>query len=327
MFKNSHLRLLMTVSGFQRLGPASEETRDSAWIIPGEVSAEHLKDTLHYINQAEFSPPTFEEGVVAENQLKRKTVARKKAAFDDDGEEDGIGFLDDDLFQAGGPTVRKAIDDPAKPKKTKQRRKRRDGEPDQDVIDEKARKRQEREREKARKIKSALYVKEGDDEFDSEEDEAFFSREREIAARAEKAAKSAALGNTETVAAAKPRKRKSEALLEESDDDGDEDEDEDDDLGFAKKILSSQEDGGESETDDTPVDVSDGEARKKRRLSVEDEEEDGVNDDEDVAMIAPVEKAGEAAGLSDDDGEDEVPVPVRRPRVRGGFVIDSDDDD
>jgi replication fork protection complex subunit Tof1/Swi1 len=324
MFKNSHLRLLMTVAGFQRLGPASEETRDSSWVVPGEVSADLLKDTLHYINQAEFNPPTFEEGVLAENQLRRKTVPRKKAAFDDD-DEGGVDFLDDEmLFPAGGPTARKAIDDPAKPKKTRRRRKQKDEDPE--APDEKARKRREREREKARKVKSALYVKEGDDEFDSEEDEAFFAREREIKARAERLARSAAAGSASDAAgtAAKRKKRKSDVFSEESDED-------DNDNDVLKRVLSSQ-DGGDSDTDDTTVDVSDGEARKKRRVSVksknimDDNEGRDASGEEDVAMTA-LDKAAVASPGGDDEEDEEVPVPVRRPRVRGGFVIDSDDDE
>ncbi|CAM1508264.1 Fc.00g051120.m01.CDS01 [Cosmosporella sp. VM-42] len=301
MYKNSHLRLLMTLSGFQLLGPASEETPESAWVIPIDISADTLKDALHYINQAEFSPPTFEEGILAEHQLKRKILPRKKAAFDDDEE----GEPDDGLFPVGGPTVRKFIDDEERPKKTKKRRRRNSQveELDDSVLEEKAQKRRDREREKARRIKSALYVNEGDDEFDEEEDEVFFAREREIAARAAVAAKSAT-GITVPVAALEKTKP-----LEISDD---EDDDEDDDLAFARKVLGSQE-SREEETDDTPVEGSDGEGRKRRRVSVEDDE------DEDVDM-AGTEKAGE-------EDEDDVPVVTRRPRVRGGFVMDSDDDE
>ena len=95
MFKNPYLRLLMNLAGLQLLGPASEESPDSIWVIPPEVTATQIKDTLHFINQAEFSPPTFEDGSSAEQQLKRKTAPRKKANFDDDdaNEEDGLdGF-------------------------------------------------------------------------------------------------------------------------------------------------------------------------------------------------------------------------------------------
>ncbi|POR39573.1 Topoisomerase 1-associated factor 1 [Tolypocladium paradoxum] len=312
MFKNSYLRLLMSLCGFKLLGPASEETPESSWIVPEDIPADHLKDSLHFINQAEFSPPTFEDGVLAEHQLKRKTVLRKKAAFDDD--EDGE--LDDEfLFPAGGPTARKAVDAPKKPKKTRRvRRKGSEEEPDDEALDEKARKRRERELEKLRRIKSALYVRDGDDEFDSDEDEAFFARERAIADRAKRAAESAR-GTGDSVAP--PKKRKSEALLAVSDDD------DEDDFSFAQKALSSQEDAEASEADDTPVDISEGEGRKRRRVSVDpdDEETPGV-DEEDVDMEASV-----ATSMEAEDAEDAPVVVTRRPRVRGGFIVDSDDDE
>src|SRR5688572_14954079 len=101
MFKDSHLRLLMNLAGFQRLGLVTEETLESTWVVPSELPTETIKDILHYINQAEFSPPTFEEGVLAEHQLKRKHIPRKPAAFDD---EDDVELDDEALFPAGGPT-------------------------------------------------------------------------------------------------------------------------------------------------------------------------------------------------------------------------------
>lgn len=312
IFKNSYLRLLMTLAGFTRLGPVSEETPESLWVVPADISADYLKDTLHYINQAEFSPPTFDEGILAEHQLKRKTVLRRKAAFDDD--EDGE--MDDEiLFPMGGPTAHKAIDEPDRPKKNTRRRRRNSQleEPDDEELEEKARKRRDREREKALKIKSALYVKEGDDDFDSDEDEEFFARERDIASRAELVARSAGTVPSEPILA--PKKRKSEVLLDDSD------EEEEDDLSFAQRVLSTQ-DAAESETDDTPVDGSDGEARKRRRVS----QDEDAGSERDASMSDAVSKAAEIAA-ADEDGDDDGPVLTRRPRVRGGFVMDSDDDE
>lgn len=307
MFKNAHLRLLVKLCGIQLMGPASEETPESLWVVPGDITPDQLKDSIHFINQAEFSPPTFEDGVLAENQLKRKTAPKKKAAFDDEEEDDVDGFLDDEvLFPAGGPTARRVADEKKKPKKTRKRRKGSDTEEvDDSILEEKARKRREKELEKARKIKSALYVQEGDDEFDSDEDEAFFARERQIAERAKRAAQTAV---SEPIL---PRnKRKSEALLDSDD------EDEADELSLARKILSSQEDGADSETDDTPLDLSDGESRKRRKTSVEEDEDMGVD------IVSKI------AEMQDDDAEETTEVVVaRRPRVRGGFVVDSDDDE
>ncbi|KAJ2965416.1 hypothetical protein NQ176_g10628 [Zarea fungicola] len=111
MFRNPYLRLLLSLSSIRLLGPASEETPESVWIIPAETTANQLKDTLHFINQAEFNPPTFDDGKSAEQQLKRKTAPRKKAAFDDDandGDADGLDdFLDDALFPVEAKEVQK----------------------------------------------------------------------------------------------------------------------------------------------------------------------------------------------------------------------------
>ncbi|KAH6892256.1 timeless protein-domain-containing protein [Thelonectria olida] len=298
MYKNSHLRLLLKLANIQLLGPALDETPESAWAIPADVSADALKEALDYINQAEFSPPTFEEGVLAEHQLKRKTAPRKKAAFDDDEE----GEPDDEiLFPIGGPTVRKVIDEEKRPKKSRKRRRRGSDE----LLDE-ARKRREAQAEKARRIKSALYVREGDDEFDSDEDEAFFAKEREVAARAASAAKA-----TEMPPVSQEPKKRAPVREISSDSDSDSDSDPDD------------------ETEDASLDGSDGENRKRRRVSADAEEEEEEEQEEgDVEMGGTTtEKETETQVEAAEEDEDILPALARRPRVRGGFVMDSDDDD
>lgn len=329
MFKNSHLRLLMTLSNFKLLGPASEETPESPWMISSDVTADDLKDSLHYINQAEFSPPTFEEGVLAENQLKRKTAPRKKAVFDDDEE----GEPDDFLFPAGGPTARKVIDEEKRPKKTRKRRRRGSD------AEEKARKRREKDAKKNAGIKSALLVREGDDEFDSDEDRVFYAKEREIREKAAAAA-NAAHGIPKAVPAPKkrvpvvdvssddnddsPNNEDSDDNEDSPDDDDSDDDDDDDDVddaqGFVRMVMGSQATVGQAE--DTPLDGSDGKARKRRRVSVEDSEQE-----EDVEMggTSKVPEPAPESGAVDDD-EDAAPV-ARRPRGRGPFIMDSDDDE
>ncbi|KAG6030929.1 Topoisomerase 1-associated factor 1 [Claviceps citrina] len=349
VFKNSYLRLLMKLSGMRLMGPASDETPESAWIIPGDISADHLKDTIHFINQAEFNPPTFEDGVLAENQLKRKRAPRKKAAFDDDDDEGAggggagahdDGFLDDDddlLFPAGGPTARKIIDEKNK-KKTKkgktQKPRKQNGDVDAD-LDEKARARREKEREKARRIKSALYVREGDDEFDSEEDEAFFARERAIAARAKDAAATARADPY--VAPKKYSKRKSGVVSEDEgeDDGGDDDESVSSATTDSNSNMSRSPRGGHDETDDTPPDTTtatDGDKSRKRRktgAAPADADVDMVLDadtDTDTDTDGASATGVPAARGGQDAEEEEAVVVARRPRVRGGFVVDSDDE-
>ncbi|UKZ83396.1 hypothetical protein TrVFT333_011204 [Trichoderma virens FT-333] len=276
--------------GLTLFGPAAEETPESLWVLPEDVTADSLKDTLHFINQAEFNPPTFDDGQLAENQLKRKTLPRKKADFDDD---EGDDIDDEFLFEPGGPTARKVIDESERPKKTKKRRRRNSQvqELDDEELEEKARKRREREREKARKIKSAVYVKEGDDEFDEEEDEAFSPA-------------SSALDPEPA------KKRKGAAVRIDS-----HEEDDDDVLGLSNdEELESR--------DDTPMEESDGDSRKKRRISVEDDADEDV-DMEDASNAEQSQQVEENAKEDVDD----TPVVARRPRIRGGFVIDSDDEE
>ncbi|KAI2609255.1 timeless-domain-containing protein [Hypoxylon sp. NC1633] len=347
MFKNSHLRLLMKLVGFERLVPSVEETRDSAWVVPSHLTAEQMKDSLDLINKAEFDPPTFEDGKLAENQLRRKTAPRKKAVFDDD---DGIDDDDDDeiLFPAGGPTARKAADEDADKSKKTRRRRRRGSDAEaltEEQLEEKARARRERERAKARRFKSELFVHASDDE--SEDEGArwaeFYANEEKIRQRQSAAAK--AHGAVAVTTSAKPggrpaEKRKARALLDD-DGDGDGDSDNDDDLILPQESddESARRDGdgdgddgggegGEaSGTDDTPLSSSPRGGLafgvKRRKLSRE----------TSVTLPAAAAAADIDVRMADGDGSDEdlpaaKPAAGRRPRPRaGGFVVDSSDEE
>ncbi|RTE73659.1 hypothetical protein BHE90_011904 [Fusarium euwallaceae] len=325
MFKNAYFRLLMNLTGLRLLSPASEETPESAWIIPGEISADGLKDAIHFINQAEFSPPTFEEGVLAEHQLKRKPPPPKKAVFDDDedGDPDEVP-----LFPMGGPTVRKVIDEDGKKRPKKSRKKRRPL--TEEEKKEMRRKKRKSEREKQLNIKSTEFVRDSDDEFTLEEDEAFFAREREIAAQA---AHARATANGEDAVVGKPsvlrkRARATKKSAVSSDDEGSDTSDD-----FIRKAMDGtieEEEEGETSEDD-----SDGEARKRRRVSADSESEDDDEDEDEDEEMGGMDKDAEKepdkepdkeASKADED-EDVAPVVARRPRARGGFLMDSDDDE
>lgn len=325
MFKNSYFRLLMNLSGLRLLSPGSEETPESAWIIPGDLSADGLKDAIHFINQAEFSPPTFEEGVLAEHQLKRKPPPPKKAAFDDDDDDDGD--LDGvPLFPKGGPTVRKVIDENGKDKPKKARKKRRPL--TEEEKEERRRKKKKTDHEKHMNIKSTEFVRDSDDEFTLEEDEAFFAREREIAAQAAHArataqGEDAMVGKSARGTTLRKRARATKAAVASSDDEGSDKDD------FIRKAMDGTIE--EDEEGETSQDDSDGEARKRRRVSTESESEDEDEDeDEDEEMGGMDKEAGKEADKEADkadEDEDVAPVVARRPRARGGFLMDSDDDE
>jgi replication fork protection complex subunit Tof1/Swi1 len=332
MFKNSHLRLLMKLAGFQRLAPLLEETPDATWIVRPDIPADELKESLDLISRAEFNPPVFDDGVLAEHQLRRKTAPRKKADFDDDDDEEGdLGYEDAILFPAG--PSRRAIDGAEAPKKIK-RRKRRASEveplPDEIVI-ERQKKRKEREREKAQKIKSEMYVY--DSETDEERDQEFYAREAAI-----RAARTGIpiMEDSQPRKPPKPnsRKRKSEALLMDSSGE------EDGALASTQKtqsshqseqvVISSDDDSdSEAESDDTPLTSSPrpsspgGSSNKKRRVR---EMGDGDEEPEDAVMEDKTRDKDVVADAEEED--DDVPLPTaRRPRVKGGFVLDSSDEE
>jgi replication fork protection complex subunit Tof1/Swi1 len=333
----------MKLVGMERLAPSLDETPESAWIIPSSLTADQLKESLNLINKAEFDPPTFEDGQLAEDQLRRKTaprVPRKKAAFDDD---DGLDDDDDEmLFPAGGPTARKADhSDADKPKKIR-RRDRKVKELTEEEKDEQARKRREKEKEKARRFKSEVYVHASDDETDEEYDREFFAKE----ARLREKQKTATKGATMTILPPSPKlpasKRKAAALLD-SDDSSDEDNDDDlgdkqkgrtndDELVLTQESVSSRnldkvvEDEGDNSDnfDDTPPSssprassITSGKA-KRRRLSKE------PNATQPEAEPAVIDQ-----DMADADDED-IPASKparRRPRAKAGFIIDSSDEE
>ncbi|KAI0405199.1 timeless protein [Xylaria palmicola] len=329
IFKNSHLRLLMKLVEFERLAPTLDETPESAWMVPAHLSSEQLQDSLDLINKAEFEPPTFEDGKLAQDQLRRKTAPRKKAAFDDD-DDDGIDDDDDDiLFPAGGPTNRKFADDFLdKPKKTRRRRRRSDAEPlTEEQLEEKEHSRRERERAKAKRFKSELFVHASDDESDDDGRwSEFYANEERIRKRQN----AIALSVSNTVAdPTMAEKRKAEALDSESSDN-------DDDLALTeddsasgtpkpRRRVADDDGGGEEDlsgTDGTPPSsgspggsVS---GAKRRRVSKE--------------PTPPVSSAiADADETMEDADEEDMPVSKpaqrRRPRARAGFLMDSSDEE
>ncbi|KAI0870392.1 timeless protein-domain-containing protein [Hypoxylon argillaceum] len=328
IFKNSHLRLLMKLVGFERLAPTLDETPESSWVVPAPLSSEQLQDSLDMINKAEFDPPTFEGGL-AQDQLRRKTAPRKKAVFDDD--EEGIDDDDDILFPAGGPTNRKAADDFLdRPKKTRRRRRRSDAEPlTEDQLEEKERIRQERERAKAKRFKSELFVHASDDESDNDERwTEFYANEERIRQKQKVVALIAANNATDHTPPTTAEKRKAETLAS---DDSDED---DDDLIMTQTSMSrtpnsrapvadgdGEEDVEKPGADDTPPSsgsrAGSVSSNKRRRVS--------------KAPDSPAPPGDADADHVMEDADEDVPIsrPTqrRRPRAKAGFVIDSSDEE
>ena len=197
MFKEARLRLLMTLSGMERLG--IEDEPNATWIIPSHLSSAQLRHTHETIEQHRKNP-IFEYGdddpLSAEELLRRKPTEKvRKAEYDDDSDDDGIDSdndADDDgidsdndaddefLFPFSGPVDRPNPHHTALDALKAKRRKRRHSnhvELDDDTLEARRKARQKADLEKARKVKSAEFVADSDDESDEERDRTFFAIE------------------------------------------------------------------------------------------------------------------------------------------------------
>lgn len=185
IFKDAKLRLLMTLSGFERLGIDDEP--GATWIIPSPLTSADLRHTHDIIEQHKINP-TFqygeEDAMTAEEMLRRKPLENpKRAEYDDDS--DGLGIVSDGeeefLFPVGGPT------NSVKPYQSalealKKKRRKRPSETDNNALNDeeleaRRKAREEADLEKRRKIKSREFVNDSDEESDLEQDRAFFEKE------------------------------------------------------------------------------------------------------------------------------------------------------
>ena len=186
IFKEARLRLLMSLSGMERLG--IEDEPNATWIIPSSLTSAELRHTHETIEQHRKNP-IFEYGdddpMSAEELLRRKpTEKATRAEYDDDSEGDGI-VSDNDaenefLFPFSGPVDRPNAHHKALDALKAKRRKRRHSNPielDDETLEARRRARHKVDLEKARKVKSAEFIRDSDDESDEERDRAFFAKE------------------------------------------------------------------------------------------------------------------------------------------------------
>jgi replication fork protection complex subunit Tof1/Swi1 len=347
LFKDKHLRLLLTTLGCQRLGLA--EDVEAAWIIPSDVTAATLIAALDQIKAAEFAPPTFENEKTASDLIRTKPTGRSSGAFgdsDSDTDADGDGgLIDDAMFPPNLKEARRPREDGEKPKK---RRKRRNSGPEltEEEIKTRALAKAKKEREKNSKIKSKLYVTNSDDESDEEADAEFFRLEAErrrktdgvIRSALTKAAEAPA---TEVGKAGKKRKKdvggKKSAKKRRTTVDSD---NEDEEMGSEDEPSAAA----------TPIELSDNSASSSEDSDAMDEDE---ADPEDVPSrtgktketpstsptpgkesVSPKPLREVSANTTtarllmndDDDDEDDMPVfkPAARRNVRAAFTVESD---
>jgi replication fork protection complex subunit Tof1/Swi1 len=335
MFKNGHLRLLMTLVGFQR--DNDQDDPEGSWSIPSSISADQLQQSLDLIKSSEFSPPVFDNGYEAGDLIGRKSgqAAKKRAVFDD--EENDMDDEDEEiLFPIGGPTAMKKSDALKALKKNRRRRRKEgtedaeDDGPSDEVLKARAEARRLKELEKHRKIKSDLRIHSSDEEYDEERDLAFFAREEQIRERSKITIMKELLGvgkekEKEISNKKSGKKRQSSAISVGHDDD------QDDDMRERSSSTAREEDDGlansEPETTDTPMSSPHLRPSKTKRRKVTSEDRDDVPSSPARSAVVEIIK-GKVAALDDDEDEDEIPVarPARQ-RVRAGFIVDSSDED
>ncbi|CZT06070.1 hypothetical protein WAI453_005216 [Rhynchosporium graminicola] len=365
MFKNGHLRLLMTLIGFRRAG--DDDDPEGSWIIPSTLSADQLKESLDLIKKFEFSPPSFDDGEEAGDFIKRKsanTIAHKRSIFDDDNGIDDDEEEEEEIFFApGGPTERKSDALEELKKKRRLRKKERREESDDGVdrsltdaqLKARAEARRQKELEKNRKIRSKEIAVDSDN--DEEADAAFYAKEQELRERTtrlfreeqerlrqrnnvEKMKDLLHVGKDKGAKGTGSKKRQSNAITVDSDDD-------------EELVLTATQ---SKRTSVTPEQSDDGAGR----ISVSSSSaarDDVLAESEDEATDTPVSsqhsrpsktkrrKVSEEAeptssepeviknssvmAMDDEDDEEEV-VAVARParqRVRAGFIMDSSDEE
>ena len=185
MFKDSKLRLLMALAGFERL--SLEDEPNATWIIPSSLTSAQLKHTRETIEQHR-NRPVFEYGeddpMTAEELLRRKpTEKTHRAEYDDDSEGDGIvgdnNAEEEFLFPPNHRTSHKSALDELKKKRRKRHTVLSGDESELDEATREARRkaRELADLEKRRKIKSHDFIHDSDEETDEERDREFFARE------------------------------------------------------------------------------------------------------------------------------------------------------
>lgn len=364
MFKNGHLRLLMTLIGFRRVG--ADDDPEALWTIPFTLTAGQLKEALDLINKSEFSPPVFDDGKEAGDFIKRKSTpaaARKRQAFDDD--DNGIDDASEEefLFEPGGPTPMNKTDALKALKKTRRRRRKSvvDGEeedtslPDS-VLQARADARRAKELEKNRKIKSELFVHDSDEEEDEERDRIFFEAEEKLRQRSKVAIMKELLGAAKDKAPSKNLKRQSSAISLDSDEEpvtgsrhssatatAREEDASDESASAPKSAPKVKSSKASKSTKPKSAKAKPKPAKSKRKSKAQEPAEDPESsDDFDFDAHVPREVALEQAGVkrrkveksaerfvdSDDEDEDDLPAPKSTSKAKSAeVVIESDDED
>lgn len=360
MFKDSKLRLLMTLVGFERVGIDDEP--DATWIIPSAVTSEDLQEKHNILERHSENPimeylDDHETLLTAEEMLRRKPAVKARADYDDDSEDDGaVSNGDEDLlFPAGGPTNRKS-DALEELKKNRRKRKRLD--PDEpEEIDEATREARRRARgeanlEKRRKIKSELYVRDSDEEEDKEKDLEFFAREEQRRkGQSLKVLEALRTGNlagiaeddgeprngkkrrTKANAASEHKKKKTTKQLSADEDSATNSSDNDSEMlitsGRSSPPIRIAFETSEDEASETPLSSQYMHSSQEPKQKDHRDEVDSQTQSPSPTRVMVRDKVDAMQlGVSDPDDDDDAPVVHRAGRrVRAGLLADSDEDE
>ena len=218
MFKDNKLRLLMTLAGFERLG--IDDELGTTWIVPSSLSARELHEIHDAIQKHRNNPIMLygdEDPVGAEEMLRRKPHTRR-AAYDDDSDGVVSEGEEDFIFPGGGGPTNSNPKSAALEELKKSRRKRLhsfdETELDDETRETRRKARMEADLEKRKKIKSAEFVVDSDEE-DEEVDRMFFRKEEDRrkahAAKVFEALGAGRVDKDKGGRSGKPKKRKGDA--------------------------------------------------------------------------------------------------------------------
>jgi replication fork protection complex subunit Tof1/Swi1 len=307
LFKDKHLRLLLTALGYQRLGVA--EDMEASWLLPTDLTSAKLHELHAQIQQAEFDPPTFDGQSATDmtkpkgSYVRRETTGPFGDASDD---EEGASDAGEIMFPPNLPEKRKQRDGDEEAPKKKRRLQRKNAEdPTESEVERRAQRRKEKERERNAKYRSKLFVTASDDESDEERDAEFFRLEEQRRQKQKGVIRNQLLQEMhETGTTGKGKKAKKSDVK-----------------AKAKEVAKAL---GEDEDDLIDEVVSDLDE------DVMDEDANGVTSPARTAASAmDTDVPDEPVAVADDEDEDDAPVSKRPParRLRAGFVLDDSDSD
>jgi replication fork protection complex subunit Tof1/Swi1 len=272
----------------------------------------------------------------------RRARNKEKKGQEDDEDAPRDGFINDsegeEEFLFPDNPRKKRAKNIIEELKARRKRKRGEGEEGEDEIDEEvaAQRRAAREaaaRERRLKIKSEAYIRDSDDESDAERDRLFFEREEQVRSKQEEnIRKQMALGTSEEAAKRRKERKRQKAPTAEPPEAG---QDSDDDLLMVdpedepNETASSQprrKSDTEDETGDEDTPLSSQSSATARDLA------SGKMALREIAQARTVRDAGTRKRVVDtaaDEGEsdEDIITTARRRQVRGGFLVDSDDED